>query len=72
MQSCEDDRDGKKIQVMWHIIFLTRTPSGPAVLSFVERSSSFRGDFNRVCTLGLSFIKEVCPLSECPLLEVSP
>ena len=24
---------------------LVRTPSGPAVLSFVERLSSFRGDF---------------------------
>ena len=43
---------------------LMRTPSGPAVLSFVERLSSFRGDFlYRVCiqvlfkiTFGLSFV----------------
>ena len=36
-----------------------RTPSGPAVLSFIERLSSFRGDFYRVCvqeTFGLSFV----------------
>ena len=33
----------KSLLVQWNL--LIRTPSGPVVLSFVERLSSFRGDF---------------------------
>ena len=38
-------KSGKKIicTIQWNL--LIRTPSGPAVLSSVERLSSFRGDF---------------------------
>ena len=49
--------------VQWNLLILIRTLSGPAVLSFVERLSSFRGDFSIECvyasTFGLSFICEV-------------
>ena len=43
-------------------------------MSFVERLSSFRGDFYRVCIheyFWLVLCWEVCPLSECPLSEDS-
>ena len=44
--------------VQWNL--LIRTLLGPAILSFVERLSSFRGDFSIECvyknTLGLSFV----------------
>ena len=47
-------------------------PLGPAILSFVERLSSFRGDsvqsvYNSEY-FRLVLCWEVCPLSECPLL----
>ena len=44
------------------------------IINFVERLSSFRGDFYRVCIneyFRLFLCWELCPLSECPLSEVS-
>ena len=34
---------GTRLALQWNL--LLRTPLGPAVLSFAERLSSFRGDF---------------------------
>ena len=48
--------------------FLIRTPLGPVVLSFVERLSSFRGDFYRVCIHEYFWL--VLCWKVCPLLEV--
>ena len=49
-----------KRSIQWNL--LKRTPLGPAVLSFVERLSSFRGDFLwsvyvYKSTFGLSFVE---------------
>ena len=52
----------------WNL--LIRTPLGPAVLSFVERLSSFRGDFIiilSVYTRVLLASPLLRALSECPL-----
>ena len=51
-------------------------PSGPTILSFAERGCPLSEVmFYRVCTIQeyfqLVLCWEVCPLSECPLLEVS-
>ena len=48
------------LSVQWNL--LIRTPSGPAVSSFIERLSSFRGDFLIIecvykSTFGLSFVR---------------
>ena len=44
------------------------------ILSFVERLSSFRGDFSIECVymsnFGLSFVGRFVVFSECPLSEV--
>ena len=41
-------------RLQWNL--LVRTPSGPGILSFVERLSSFRGDFLQ------SGVLSACPL----------
>ena len=61
----------RSIGIQWNL--LIRTPSGPAVFSFVERLSSEVIFIECVLQeyFWLVLCWEVCPLLECPLLEVS-